>query len=603
MKLKTFLLAACLGGLMQSGIAVAQTQAAEESRQWLKDAKFGMFIHFDVDKRNISTWNPSNLDTDEWVRIAKQAGMKYVVPTTHQSSYIVMWDSEVSSRDVTDLTPFRQPYLKELSESCKAAGLRMGAYYAIADPGNPLYNEDGSDIKPYVEYLHAVIKELCEQHQPLLIWFDASRRFKHPEQKELLRRAEMVEMLHSYGTLSNSRLGDDDGQRYVDYLTMNDNMAPDFNLGVPWESAVTITTDGSWHFTNANAELRSPKELLHRLINAAGNGGNLLLNVGPDPQGVIPKNMEERLKTLGQWLEKNGEAIHGTQPGPYPYQISWGSITQRKDEGNTNLYLNVLDWPETGKFTLFGLQNKVLQASLLATGKTIDFQSNFDANSGQNIVTLDVPETQPDDYVSVIKLVVAGDAVMDQDHLQLTDGKVLLDTYNATIHDLEFVPEKPTKAIDMKMFTVAERRPQQPSDYKGPWDYQMYKKPGEGIMPARGITVSGFQTKGQALSWDFKIYEPGRYDVVAVCHVTKGSNWQVRGRVRAHVAGQTVENQLVESKRVETITVPKYLELHSVLGTVEIDSSGAHTLTLEIAENLTGAKPNFQRVELVPSQR
>ena len=608
MKMKSFRLLVCLVVLMLSGIAVAQTDAVAEQMQWFKDAKFGMFIHFDVHRSDGGNWNPSNLDAKEWVRIAKEAGMKYMVPTTHQSSYIIMWDSKVSTRDVTELTPFRQDYLKELSEACKAEGLRMGAYYAIADPGNPLYNEPGvgGEIKPYVEYLHAVIKELCEKYEPCLLWFDASRRFNHPVEKRLLRQGDMVEMLNSYGCISNSRLGDDDAQRYVNYLTMNDKMAPDLNLGVYWESAVTLGE--SWHF-RANEELKTPKELLHRLINAAGNGGNLLLNVGPDEDGVIPKYYADRLKIMGQWLERNGEAIYGTQAGPYPYQISWGSITQREEEGNTNLYLNVVDWPETGEFTLFGLKNKVLNASLLATGEAIGFKSEFDASSGQNTITLDIPKNEPDDYVSVIKLVIAGDAVMDQDHLQLTDGKVLLDTYNANIHDLEFVPEKPTKAIDMKMFTVAERRPMLPSDhtepwesdYSRPWDYQTYKKPGEGIMPARGITVSGFQTKGQALSWDFKVYEPGRFNVVVVCHVTKGSNWDVGGSVRAHVAGQTVENQLIESKRAETITVPKHVELHSVLGAVEIDSAGAHTLTLEIAENLTGGKPNFQRVMLIPT--
>ena len=601
-KIKKLANIAALLLLCSSSLSYSQKpmSKADSTLSWFKDAKFGMFIHFDV-RGDRETWSPGNLDTDEWVRIAKEAGMKYMVPTTHQSSYIIMWDSKVSTRDVTDLTPFKQPYLKELSESCKAEGLRMGCYYAIADPGNPLYNEPdvGGEIRPYVEYLHNVINELCEIHQPILIWFDASRRFRHPEQKKLLRQADMVEMLNSYGCLSNSRLGDDDALRYVNYLTMNDNMAPDFNPGVYWESAVTLGE--SWHFRSYDEELKTPEELLHRLINAAGNGGNLLLNVGPDQQGVISKHMEDRLKIMGEWLERNGEAIYGSKPGPYRYQISWGSITQREEDGNTNLYLNVVDWPETGKFKLFGLKNTVLNASLLATGEEIGFRSKFDASSGQNIITLDIPENQPDEYVSVIKLQIAGDAVMDQDYLQLTDGKVLLDAYNATIHDLEFVPEKPIKAIDMKMFTVPNRRPMQPGDYTGPWDYQMYKKPGEGIMPGRGLTVSGFHTKGQALSWDFKVYEPGNYNVAVVCHVNEGRTWRADGRVRVSVAGQTVENQLIESKRVETITMPHFLEVYSNIGTVKIDNPGTHSLTLEVSSDFNDAKPRLRGVVLIPA--
>ncbi len=575
---------------------------ADSTLSWYKGAKFGMFIHFDVDRRDRDHWNPDNLNTDEWVRIAKQAGMKYIVPTTHQSSYIIMWDSKISTRDVTDLTQFKQPYLTELSESCKAEGLRMGAYYAIADPGNPLYNEPDvmGEIEPYVEYLHAVINELCEIHEPILIWFDASRRFRHPNQKPLLRQQDMVDMLHSHGTLSNSRLGDDDAQRYVDYLTMNDNMAPDFNPGVQWESAVTITTDGSWHYESEDAELRSTKDLLHRLINAAGNGGNLLLNVGPDKHGVIPKNMAEKLSEMGAWLEINGEAIYETKAGPYPYQISWGSITQRKEGVNTNLYLNVVEWPKTGEFTLFGLDNKILGASLLASGEAIDFTSKFDAFSGQNIITLAIPKNQPDEYVSVIKLVVAGDVAMDKNHLQLTDGKVMLDAYNAEMHDLEYVPEKPTKAIDMKMFTTPDRRPLQASDYIGPWDYQMYKKPGEGIMPGRGLTVAGFNKKGQALSWDFKLFKPGSYNVVVVCHVSQGGAWEADGEMRVSVAGQSVENKLIELKRVNTITTQKLVDLHAVLGTVNVATQGAQTLTLEITSDFEGKAPNFKGLMLVP---
>ena len=120
-------------------------------------------------------------------------------------------------------------------------------------------------------------------------------------------------------------------------------------------------------------------------------------------------------------------------------------------------------------------------------------------------------------------------------------------------------------------------------------------------MPGRGLTVSGFQTKGQALSWDLKVYKPGTYEVVVVSHAGRNQAWNVNGRVRANVAGQSVENNLIEQKRVECPAMSlKVIDLHSVLGTVEIDSPGAHTLTLEIASNFTRTKPKFRSVMLVP---
>jgi len=589
MKMKSFTLLGCLAVLMLSGIGVAQTDAVEERMQWFKDAKFGMFIHFGVG--NKSEFNP-DFDAGEWARVAKAAGMKYVVLTTKHHVGFCLWDSALTDWNVVDQTPYKRDIVKDLAAGCKAEGIEMGCYYSIADYHHPLYEPKyqnrpnrrtgtvpGADINKYIDFMFGQLEELCELYHPCLIWFDGGSGFSNPAYKPLLRRKEMVDMLHSYGTLSNSRLGDDDALKYVDYLSMNDNMGAAFNLGVYFESAVCM--GNSWNFS-ANDTVKSPQALLEKLIIAAGNGGNLLLNVGPAQNGVIPKEMQAGLKIMGNWLKKNGEAIYGTEAGPYRYEISWGSITQRKDKDNTSLYLNVVDWPEDGTFTLFGVNNNILNASLLATGEALKYESEFDVFSGQNVITLAVPKDAPDQYVSVIKLVVAGAVSMDQTFMQLSDGKVCLGAYNANIHDLETIPNKPAKAKDMKMYTIPQS--------------------GRGIMPGRGLTVSGFHTKGQALSWDFRVYQPGTYEVVVVCHANRNQTWNMEGRVRANVTGQSVENELIEYKRVAPPTMnSKIVDLHSILGTVKINSAGAHTLTLEIASNFTGAKPRFRSVMLVPA--
>ena len=590
MKLLTTLLVVCF---ISANITSAQNHSTnpDSTFQWFQDAKFGMFIHFGVEDK--SEFNPVDFDAGAWARVARQAGMKYVVLTTKHHVGFCLWDSEFTDWNVVDQTPYKRDIVKDLAAGCEAEGLRLGCYYSIADYHHPLYEPKyqnrphrrtgtvpGADITKYIDYMFSQLEELCQLYQPCLIWFDGSSGFRDYKDKPLLRRPELVDLLHSYGTISNSRLGDDDSLSVVDYLNMNDNMSAGFNPGVYFESAITM--GDSWNY-KPNEELKTPLALLDRLITAAGNGGNLLLNVGPDHDGVIPEEMVSRLTVMGEWLDTNGEAIYGTRAGPYPHEIGWGSITQREVGENTILYLNVVEWPETGKFTLFGLDNKVLDASLLATGKALAFESDFDPFSGENIITLQTPRDAPDKFVSVIKLTVAGAAFMDQEFLQLSDGKVILETYNGTIHDLEYIPGKSLTAKEMRMYTVPQR--------------------GEGIMPGRGLTVSGFHTNGQALSWDFKIYKPGTYEVMVVSHVNENQNWEAEGSLRVHVSGQSIENEMIEFNRVETPTMPpRILDLYSKIGTVTLDSPGAHTLTLEVASDFTGTKPRFRSVVLTPVQ-
>ena len=328
------MLLGCLAVFILSGIGVAQTDVAAERMQWFKDAKFGMFIHFGV--HNKSEFNP-DFDAGEWARVAKAGGMKYVVLTTKHHVGFCLWDSALTDWNVVDQTPYKCDIVKDLAAGCKAEGIEMGCYYSIADYHHPLYEPKyqnrphlrtgtvpGADITKYIDFMFGQLEELCELYHPCLIWFDGGSGFSNPAYKPLLRRQELVDMLHSYGTISNSRLGDDDALKYVDYLSMNDNMAPSINLGVYYESAVCMGK--SWNYRD-NDTVKSPKVLLEQLVSIAGNGGNYLLNVGPDQNGLIPKEMQAGLKTMGDWLKKNGEAIYGTEAGPYRYEINWGSIT------------------------------------------------------------------------------------------------------------------------------------------------------------------------------------------------------------------------------------------------------------------------------------
>ena len=608
MKLTKSVLLAWVAFVLLVNTCVVCAETMNGRMDWFRKAKFGMFIHFGASERGrsqnndmtrtqryeaaVREFNPVDFDAKEWLRIAKEGGAKYIVFTTKHHDGFCKWDSALTDWDVMDQSVFKRDIVGELAEACQATGIRLGCYYSIADWHHPEYepyysNRNGfhyspnpdAEITKYMKYMYGQIEELCVKYQPSIFWFDGSSGFRPPERKRLLGQQDLVDLMHSYGAICNSRLGDDDGLRYVDYLSMGDNMAPAGNIGIDFEAAGTMNE--SWHFSARDEDWKSAEELLERLVTIVGKGGNYLLNVGPDAKGVIPEASVTRLKTMGDWLEKNGEAIYGTKAGPHPHALGWGSITQREVGENTILYLNVVDWPKNGTFHLYGLDNKILSASLLARGDALACESRFNAAAGLKVHTITVPKKATDPYVSVIALTVEGAVSMEQAHLQQTDGAVVLDGYQATIHDKEFVPSKPRRAVEFKMFTVPQR--------------------GEGIMPGRVLTVGGFNKVGQALSWDFRLVEPGTYEVAVVSLVTKGQTWKSEGRMRATVAGQSVENTLHERERMKNIEIPSNLqESLSVLGTVTIGAPGMQTLTLEVASDFAGSGPRLRGVRLLP---
>ncbi|MDE3742136.1 alpha-L-fucosidase [Maribacter polysaccharolyticus] len=596
--------------LFLTGFSSAQNSngaTKDELMEWFRAAKFGMFIHFGAStsedyleeglnkteryEKSVRDFNPVDLDAKEWVRIAKDAGMKYIVFTTKHHDGFCKWDSKLTDWDVIDQTPFKRDIVGELAKACKEAGIELGFYYSIADWHHPEYNpaysnrqgfhfrpNPDADITKYMDFMYGQIKELCENYQPRLFWFDGSAGFRKPSKKRLLGQQEMVDLLNSYGAISNSRLGDDDALDYVNYLSMGDNMTPSGNIGVDFESAQTM--NDSWHFTKGDDNWKSAATMLAKLVDIAGNGGNYLLNVGPDSKGVIPEASQSRLKIMGEWLKKNGKAIYGTHASPYPYEFNWGAITQRTDEGVTTLYLHVVDWPKDGVFKLYGLNNAITKASLLANGHVLSFTSKFDALAGANVISIKVPETAPDPYVSVISLEMEGAPLMDRVFVQQQDGTVILDAFRSMIHDEEFVPDKPLRPLDQRTFTVLKK--------------------GKGIMPTRGMTV-GLEKEGQALRWDFRMMKPGTYQVAVLSSVKEEDAWKTDGKMRATVAGQSVENKLKEQERFDNIRMATEMKCSvAILGKIEIPNPGMQTLTLEVTSNFTDLTPNVISVQLLP---
>lgn len=576
-----------------SVLDITATETIDQKKQWFRDAGFGMFIHFGAESPHPETFNPKKFDAREWVKVAKNAGAKYIVYTSKHHNGMSNWDTALTDWNVVKQTPFKRDIIQELYDAAKAEGIRLGLYYSIADWHHPQYdtkysNRNGfhyspnpnADIAKYMGFMYGQIQELCERFEPILFWFDGSAGFRPKDRKRMLGQQEMMDMLHECGALSNSRLGDDDALKYVDYLNTGDNMVPAGNIGVDFEVAGTMNE--SWHFTPEDSHWKSDKELLHLLVNIVGKGGNYLLNVGPTGLGLIPDESKARLKTIGKWLKKNGEAIYGADAGPYPHELSWGSMTQKFDGTNTELYLSVVDWPESGELELYGIDNQIRGATLLVSGKSLASASRFNPETGMNTLTITLPRKAPDDFVSVIKLSLVGKVVMDDSIIQQFNGLVNLDGYQAKIHDVEHIPGKPKKVIDYRHFTVM------PKD--------------EGIIPAHTMTVGGLTQVGQALSWDFTLNKPGSYDVAVISFVgSEGELVEESGRVRVTLAGQKIEGDLVSEENFST----NHMALHfkdsrAVLGRVILDSAGTHTLSLEVATESNNALRRIRSVQLVP---
>jgi alpha-L-fucosidase len=398
-------------------------------RRW-QAMRFGMFIHWgpvslkgteigwsrgkevpeDEYDRLYRAFNPTRFNADEWVEIAKAAGMKYLVITSKHHDGFCLWDSQLTEYDVMS-TPFGRDVLKELSEACKRQGILFSTYYSICDwhhPDYPTGSPGGRTRKAepnmdrYVAYMKGHLRELIEGYGPLgILWFDGEWEEPWTHQRGLDLYAYVRSLQNDI--LINNRV--DKGRRGMQGATISEEFVGDydtpeqqiggFNRQRPWETCMTICRQWAW---KPNDQLKSLQECAETLIQTVGGDGNLLLNVGPMPDGRIEPRQADRLKELGAWLAKYGEGIYGTRGGPF-MPGEWGGATCRDD----SVYLFVTRWPREGPLRLPPIEQRVLGGRAIGGGKTRIRQS-------ESAVTVDVPESDRDGIATVVVLTVDGQA-------------------------------------------------------------------------------------------------------------------------------------------------------------------------------------------------
>jgi len=395
-------------------------------------------------------FNPVRFDADEWVRLAKSAGMKYIVLTAKHHDGFSMFQTSVSPFNIVDGTPFGRDVIAELAEACKKGGLRLGLYYSHVrewrDPraqsfeakGRPdvwgnygnfwdYPNESRKNLQKYIdEFDIPQLRELLTRYGDILtVWFDTPSHIR-PDQAEKLRT--LVNSLQP-ACLVNSRLSYD---IETDYQSMGDNEIPAAPIAAPWESAMTSTC--SWGYRK-DAPCIDWTDMVRRLLDTASRGGNLLLNVGPDSLGEIPMDVQQELLMLGKWLKTYGEAIYGTQASPFACEPAWGRITRRKN----TLYLIVTD-AKARSVTLRSLASDILSCRDLSTGKALTVTRDDRPERGQ--YRADIALAQSGDPFRVI--VLETDGIRTAKCLEADgDGSVLLPAFRAEVtgeHGLRVSP-------------------------------------------------------------------------------------------------------------------------------------------------------------------
>jgi alpha-L-fucosidase len=458
-----------------SVIAQDFTHESKEQRdarmEWWRDSRFGLFIHWGLYSIPAGEWkgttnhaewirttaqiplseydkfvpqfNPAKFDAGAIVRMAKDAGMKYIVITSKHHDGFCLFDSKNTDFDIMS-TPFKRDVLKELADACHKEGIKICWYYSIMDWHHPDYlprrdwekdrPSEAANFDRYVEYMKSELKELLTNYGEIgVLWFDGEweENWNPRRGKDLY---DYVRKLQP-NIIINNRVGA--GRSGMEGMNVEGEFAGDFGTpeqeipstgipGVDWETCMTM--NDHWGYNKHDNNWKSSKDLIRTLADIASKGGNFLLNIGPTSEGVFPETSVERLRDLGKWMKVNGGAIYGTSASPFK-QLVWGRCTQKPIEDGTRLYLHVFEWPSDGMLTVPGILNLPKTAFLLSDAN----RSPLRIARKEDALMIRVPGVAPDSMNSVVVLDVAGKPDINNPPTITADNDIFVDPLEVTI--------------------------------------------------------------------------------------------------------------------------------------------------------------------------
>jgi alpha-L-fucosidase len=367
-------------------------------------------------------FNPKHFDADQWAQLAQDAGMKYLVFDVKHHDGFAMYRSKVSPFNVCDMTPWKRDPVPDLQAACAKRGIKFCFYYSHSadwhEPDAGGYNTWDFSTDPNTRDFDAYfnrkaipqIKELLANYGEIgYIWFDWPGPYMTPD-----RCRRMAEAIHALqpNTLINSRLGPKDASKFKemkkvawDFKSMGDNQVPPEVVPGVWETAATL--NAAWGYTKKEKDkARTAEDICFSLVDVASKGGNYLLNVGPDADGVVPLPQQETLRKAGEWLKFNGEAIYGAGPtlfgaelgtyipGAKPDKSGKRPFTVNKEWRCTTkpgkLYIHLFKWPADGTFELNNVKGKIKTARFLA-----DAGSMLTVTQTGTVARISVPAQPP----------------------------------------------------------------------------------------------------------------------------------------------------------------------------------------------------------------
>jgi alpha-L-fucosidase len=473
-------------------------------------------------------FNPVKFDAKAIARLARDAGMKYIIITSKHHDGFAMFGSKADPFNIVDATPYRRDPMKELADACREVGIGFGFYYSHNQdwtfPGGNGGPQTDAQGKPatFDDYFRKKclpqVEEITSGYGPIeIVWFDTPGKMPQDHVEKLI---EVVRRNQPRAIVSGRA-----GHGLGDYQSLGDMEIPVGNIDGLWETV--DTTNDSWAYAGYDENWKSPQEILHRLISCVARGGTYMLNIGPRGDGSVPARAAQALRVSGEWLHHHSEVIYGAGPSPWGHALPWGDVTVRDHK----LLLSVFQWPAGGKLHVPGLKTTIRSANLLRDGKPDPVAHSRE--HGWTVLSL--PPQAPDLLVSVVEVELDGPPEVDR-----TFG---IDPAAATELDAHFATASGAKLNSKRWM-----------EKFGEWKHAM--------------EVTAWEAGG-TVDWEVDVLLPGEYQVALTYSGEGRLVWGVSVE-----GGQSIRNQQNSSHNYQSFPI----------GWLEFSKPGRHRVKVSCLE-------------------